>query len=74
MQRLGCMKDDFVVERSAEKRVRMAHDSGMRGGGATNIEQGFEPSSRAFQGQRLDLRFHATHAAMFSRSTRRALF
>jgi hypothetical protein len=74
MQRFSGMKDNFVVERAPKERMRMAHDGGVGGSAAANIEQGFEPSGRTFQRQRPDLRCNAAHAAMFSRTARRALF
>lgn len=47
VERLHGVKDNFVVESSAEQGVRMANQCGMRGVGGPGVEQGFEASSRA---------------------------
>jgi len=39
------MKDDLVVQGSAEQRMRMANDRGVRGSARPCIQQSFEPAS-----------------------------
>ena len=56
VQRFRGMEDDFVVQRTAEERVGVADDCGMRGV-AAYVEQGFEASGGAFEGQGSNLRF-----------------
>jgi hypothetical protein len=44
LQRLHGVKDHFVMQSSAEKRVGMANQGGMSGGRRTRIEDRFEAS------------------------------
>jgi len=43
------MEDDLVVQRPAEKGMRMANHSGMRRVLSAGVEQGFEASSGTFE-------------------------
>ena len=54
VQRLHGMKHDFVVQRSAIKRMRMANQRCMSGVFSAHIEQGFQPAGRTFEKQRAD--------------------
>ena len=47
VERLHGVKDDFVVQRSAVQRMRMANEGGMRCAGRTGVEQGFQASGGA---------------------------
>ena len=60
------MEYNFIVQRAAEQRVRVADDCGMRGGAATYVQQSFEASGGAFQGKGFDLGFCGVHKASFS--------
>ena len=55
------VEDNFVVQRSAVERMRMTNNGGMGGGGRAGIEQGFEASSGAGDGQRADGGFKRRH-------------
>src|SRR4029077_30672 len=48
------VEDDLVVQRPAEKGMRMAHHSGMRRVLSAGVEQGFEASSGTFEEEGAD--------------------
>lgn len=43
------VKNDFVMQRAAVERVRMAHDGGMSGVRGTGVQQSFKTTGRAVQ-------------------------
>ena len=47
VERFHGVEDDFVVQRSAKKRMRMADERGVSRGGRAGVEQGFEASGGA---------------------------
>jgi len=61
MQRLHGVKDDLIVQRSAEKRMGMADNRRMTRILRSSIEDRFQASSRAFEEERTDgrIRNHA---------------
>ena len=56
VQRLHGVIHNFVVHGAAIHRVGMADQGGVRGGGLTLVQQGFEFSGRTAQKQRSDFR------------------
>src|SRR5580692_1869050 len=54
VQRLHGVEYDFVVQRPAEQRVRMADERRMRGVGCSRVEQRLQASGRTFEKQRTD--------------------
>ena len=54
VQRLHGVKDDFVVQRSAKQRMRMADHSGMSGILGAGVEQRFQSSGWTVEKQRTD--------------------
>ena len=54
VQRLHGVKDNFVMQRSAIDRMRMAHKSGVSRGFRALIQQGFQPSGWAVEEKRTD--------------------
>jgi len=54
VKRLHGVEDDFVVQRSPIKRMRMAHHGGMGRTGQSGVEQGFQASGRAGEEERAD--------------------
>src|ERR1700674_2475730 len=54
VQRLHGVKDDFVVQSSAVKGMRMAYQRSVSGMFRTRIEQGFQPTRWAVEEQRAD--------------------
>ena len=51
VKRFHGMEDDFIVQRSAKERMRMADNSSMCSSLGSCIEQRFQPSSRAVKKQ-----------------------
>ena len=54
VQRLHGVEDDFVVQRPAKQRMRMANHRRMRRILRAGIEQRFQPSRRTVERQRTD--------------------
>jgi len=52
VQRFHGMKHDFVMQRPAKQRMRMANQRGMRGVGSACIEQGLEFARRTIKKKR----------------------
>ncbi len=61
VQRLHGVKDNFVMQRSAKQWMRVTNHRCMSRIGGTRIEQGFEPSRRAFEKKRPDSRILRNH-------------
>ena len=61
VQRLHGVEDNFVVQRSAKQRMRMADYRSMRGILNTCIQQSFQPSSWAIEKKRFDGRIRSHH-------------
>ena len=62
VERFHGVEDDFVVQRSTVKRMRMAHHGGMGRVGRSGVEQGFQASGGAGEEERADAGGFVDHA------------
>ncbi len=67
VERLHGVEDDFVVQRSAVERVRMADHGGVRCVGRSGVEECFQASGGAGEEERADAGGFGEHGAVGSR-------